>query len=133
VCTNGLLVPSSVARFSFKHFEKVDITALENEVKGRLGKSLEVVQTWDSWLKTKPTDTRIKKFFDEAKGLGKRDLEKLKESSLGLKNRNVWEIYNVVTAHISHGLKFRKETDTQATIRRREYTVLPAFHSFNWN
>jgi hypothetical protein len=132
-CTNGLLVPSSLGRFSFKHFEKVDVPALESEVVGRLKASLEVVNEWDKWLKIKPTEPRINKFFEEVNGLGDKDSEKLLKESLALKDRNVWQIYNVVTAHLSHGLNFKKETDKIATIRRREFTVLPAFHNYQWN
>ncbi len=133
VCSNGLLVPSKVARFSFKHFENVEINGLEDSVKGRLSESVKVVEEWGRWLKTVPTEARIKKFFEEAKGLGDKDKEKLSEASIGLKNRNVWEIYNTVTAHLSHDLKFRKEEEKVATIRRREQVVLPKFHSFKWN
>jgi len=132
-CTNGLLVPSQVARFSFKHFEKVDVGALEQEVVGRLKGSLEVVNEWDKWLKIKPTEPRITKFFEDLPGMGERDSAKLLKDSLALKDRNVWQIYNVVTAHLSHGLNFRKEEDKPATIRRREYTVLPMFHNYQWN
>jgi len=134
VCTNGLLVPSKMARFAFKHFGNADIGKIQEAIVGRLRSASQVAETWKEWLKVKPSDNRVKKFFEANKKIGgEKTRKELMERALGLKERNVWQIYNVVTEHFSHNMKFRSPDNQAQRIRRKEYRALPLFHTYKWN
>jgi len=133
ICRNGVCVPKTIARLSFKHFRTFDIDRLRSEILNRSNQIMPTVERWRNWTKVKPSEDRIKKFFEYA-GVGKR-LEKLiyedclKES----RDRGVWGIYSRFTHYLTHEMKVRNEQNRELSLRGKEHTVLQKFYGFNWN
>ena len=134
VCTNGLVIPKTVARLSFRHFQNVDIPGLARTIQARMEQLNPTVETWKRWLTIHPSKERIQEYLKKVK-IGKRIEEELLEKAvIDSTDTGVWGVYQVLTAYVSHGLKLRgKEENRMLAVRNKERELLHGFYKFNWN
>jgi hypothetical protein len=133
-CTNGLIVPKTVSRLSFRHFENNHINELPELIRARMGSLEPTVSIWKDWLKIHPSEDRIKQYFEEVKmgeRLQKELLPKAVEDSV---NEGVWGVYNCITKYITHDIKVRGDGQNKALSQRsKEHDLLTKFYTFSWS
>ena len=134
VCTNGLVVPKSISRLSFKHFNNANVNELPELINRRLINIAPTVNTWKDWLNIHPAENRITEYFKEIK-MGERLQKELLPKAVEDAERNgVWGIFNTLTYHITHDIKIRGTGENKALSQRtREQEWLPKFYDFKWN
>jgi len=133
-CKNGLVIPRTIARLSFRHFQNVDVTKFAELITSRTGEIHNAVETWKNWLKIRPDDEKIQKFLNEIK-MGKRfQKEMLPEIQDGVEKEGVWGLFSAMTRHITHDLKIRgDESNRMLAVRNKEREFLYKFYSYSWN
>jgi hypothetical protein len=115
VCTNGMVVPNTITSLSLRHVGKAANT---NLLKDKFADFFEKVNggvaLWRKWISIRPTIDQVRTFLDKSP-FGNRVRETIEGRFRGLKEdeQNVWGLYNLMTFHITHELRGRRE-DTKA-------------------
>ena len=132
VCKNGLVVPRTMSRVSMKHYQSTDINRIRLSIVKKQDSILPTIQIWKRWSETKVDETRIDKFFEEAK-VGKRLRSILYDRAVAENKRlGVWGIYNVFTHYTTHEMKVRSAENRTLSVRDKEQTLLQKFYQFDW-
>jgi len=133
-CKNGLVVPKTIARLSIRHFQGVTTQKFSELIMAKLPQVDSTIDTWRNWISIKPSEERIRTFFDESK-MGKRLANELIEPAIAnSQDIGVWGIFNTLTYHITHNLKVRgKEENRMLAVRTKERELLYQFYNFQWN
>ena len=136
VCSNGLVMPKTMARLSLRHFDNVNIDRFSSLIHGRMEKIEPTVEKWREWMRIHPRKSVIESFV---KGIRKENLgaeirEQLLERSLKANEEmGVWGIYNEFTHYTTHELKVRNVANRELLTRGKESALLGRFYTFNWN
>ena len=133
-CLNGLIVPKTVSRLSFRHFDNARVNELPALINSRMGSLEPTVSTWRNWMKINPTEERIQQYFTEV-NMGERlQKELLPKAVEDGRKEGVWGVFNTLTYYITHDIKVRGDGQNKALSQRaKEHDLLTKFYSFNWN
>ena len=109
VCINGLVVPRSIREIHIRHTESANTSDIRNRLEDYFPKTVAAIDLWKQWVEIKPNENQIQNFLTSSvsKKLQK-DFEH-KYKTLPKPKQNLWEFYNILTYHITHELKTRKE------------------------
>ncbi len=136
VCKNGMVLPKTLSRLSWRHFENVDVDKFRELITFNMGNIDKTVEIWKTWSKTKAKENRIRAFTDNAiKGgcLGQKVGAELTEKAVvENKKMGVWGVYNVFTAYVTHDLKVRNEENRLLSVREKEANLLGRFYDYAW-
>ncbi len=128
VCTNGLMIPKSVSRLSYKHLIGNEANRLRDIVENTYASSLGITDQWTDWTKKKPTEEGIGDYFNRINHfIGKKDSERLLNESKGA--NSTWEMFNIMTRYITHELKTRKADMKLLRQRDKEQVLLGNFYN----
>jgi len=112
VCSNGMVVPSTLLSFSIKHIGTVEMVKIKDEIKFILHNIGNCIVNYKKWSETEISIDRVELFFK--KFFGNREKEQLFEGfKVAEKHNTVWDLYNYLTAWLSHKLKTRGKNKEQ--------------------
>ena len=123
VCTNGLVVPKSITEIHIRHIGDVNIGTIKNRVKEYFPKTIAAINLWKKWSETRPQEYQLDSFLRKVTGERLRLDFMNRYKNLPKDKQNLWEFYNLITYHISHQIKTRKE-DTKAL---KQFTLTERF------
>ena len=109
VCTNGLVVPKSITEIHIRHIGDASSAEVRDRLKDYAPKVQAAMNLWKSWNEIHPKEELIKHFLKQS--VGKRLAQEFEHryKSLPTPKQTLWEFYNILTFHISHQIKTRKE------------------------
>jgi hypothetical protein len=115
VCTNGLVVPKSMMEIYMRHTGSASVGHIRNRVADYLPRTQEAINLWKNWASDKPQENRLESFLEDTPLIGERLTKNLmgQYRSLPEEKKNLWEFYNLITYHLTHTLKVRKEADKE--------------------
>jgi len=105
VCTNGMMVPRQVGRFSLKHLGGFGPAGIREAIRGRIAPLVNVGHTWNDWAKMTPNRTKVGEFITGR--LSKKVAEEILKNYDEGKDQSLWGLYNLVTYYITHQAKVR--------------------------
>lgn len=130
VCTNGMIIPKSIARLAVKHTRRADITGIRDKVLERLPRFREATSVWRRWSSTGITNDIAVKFISDL--FGKRNSKVIEEiyKVEREKDQTVWGLFNALTKYNTHHIKMRKNTQENKRIRQWafENTIVNRFY-----
>jgi hypothetical protein len=134
VCKNGLVIPRTIARLSFRHFQNVDVSKFNELIFAKSDEITKTIDTWKIWRDIHPDEGRVKAFFEEIK-LGKRLTDELLPKAMNdISENGLWGCFNTITAYITHDMKTRgDESNRMLAVRNKERELLYKFYSHRWN
>lgn len=123
VCTNGLVVPKSITEIHIRHIGDADVKTIRNRVSEYFPKTISAINLWKEWSETRPREYQLDSFLRKVTGERLRLDFMNRYKNLPKDKQNLWEFYNILTYHISHQIKTRKE-DTKAL---KQFTLTERF------
>jgi hypothetical protein len=127
VCTNGLMIPKSVSRLSYKHLLGNEANRLKDIVENTYANSLDVTNQWLNWTRERALPASINSYFTSVGDrLGQKDFERLVQASHA--SKSVWEMFNVMTQYTTHELHTRREDMKLIKQRDKEQDLLGNFY-----
>ena len=127
VCTNGLMIPKAVGRFSYRHFENAPVEQLATLIDNVYDNSCDILNLWKTWSNAEVDNHKRQLWFDETNEiLKKKTAERL--TVLALDASTVWDMFNIYTKYISHELKTRKEDMLPIKQQKYEREIIPMFY-----
>jgi hypothetical protein len=105
VCLNGMTIPKTIGRFSFRHLGDFNPDPLREALTSRIQPILNTANIWEDWAKFTPNRTKIGEFVSTH--LGRKASEKVLVDYDKLADRSLWGLYNLLTFHSTHELKVR--------------------------
>ena len=105
VCTNGMMLPKVVGRFSLKDLGRYQPEVIKNVLQERIRPMINTGQIWNEWAQTTPNRTKVGEFITS--NVGKKVATQLLKDYDEGKDRSLWGLYNLVTYYITHDAKVR--------------------------
>ena len=109
VCTNGLVVPSSIRELSIRHMGDASASLIKNELGDYFGKTKDAIGIWKRWSEVRPSLNQVKSFLKISTGKKLQNNLTERYTKLPEVDQSLWGLYNVLTAYLTHDLKTRKE------------------------
>jgi len=131
-CTNGMIVPESLAVISQKHTGELDAEDIEEKFSQRVPLFLRAANKWSEWSEFTPDAAAIADFFK--KHLGKRLMAELTDRFKAEEDQSLWGLFNLLTYYRTHQIKLRetnKENKRLAQMHFDENVIAP-FYDFSW-
>lgn len=128
VCRNGMVLPKSMGIYSFKHMNN-DFQRLNSVVEKFKEEPQSVVNLWKRWLTTEPDKDAVNAFVSKLGITQEKDELTLRAEML--QRKNLWEIYNVMTAYLTHEKKNRG-VNKIANHRKLNYEYTNLFYKHAW-
>ena len=105
VCSNGLVVGTSLARVKRKHTVNLDIHELVAQLQQAAKMYAGNEQLWRTWARTTITDNQAETILKELAGTSERGFQELQLSwwhERALTGSTAWSLYQVLTAWSTH-------------------------------
>jgi hypothetical protein len=131
VCTNGLMIPKSIGRLSYKHILGTEIFKMKAMVEETYANSREQLGEWRKWVDLKPSKEAVTGYFDLIKEtLGERNHKRLLEE--GIQGTTLWDVFNIMTRFTSHEINVRKADMKLVKQRDLEQDIIAKFYNYAW-
>ena len=132
VCTNGMVIPKSIARISVKHRGNPELRNIKESFMKRLPLYLKMAQNWKNWTQVMPEPVNVSNFFGEA--FGKRYEKTFTDLYNSNQDKTLWGIYNILTAYCTHDIKVRKNNTENKRLAQWnfEQKVINRFYNYTW-
>lgn len=117
VCLNGLTIPKTIGRFSFRDLNNFREDRVKEELGNRITPIVGVVDTWNEWAKFTPDRIKVSDLIN--KRLPKKAAEKILQNYDEAKDKTMWGLYNICTYYTTHEVK----TKNLENLRLRQYEV----------
>lgn len=130
VCTNGLTIPQSVGKFSFRELGDFTSTSLKDRLLDRIEPIMETANIWNKWTQITPSSNRITEFLVE--NFPKKTGRMLVDEYNGLQDKSVYGLMGLLTYYNSHQVTSRIPED----LRMKQYTidrVINKLYNINWD
>jgi len=121
ICTNGMMLPKVVGRFSLKDLGRYNPDSIKNVLQERIRPMVETGKVWNDWAQLTPNRVKVGEFITT--NLSKKVAAQLLKNYDEGKDRSIWGLYNLVTYYITHEVKVRnignlplKQYDLQRTV-----------------
>lgn len=128
ICTNGMTIPKSVARFSFKHMKNDGLSKLSETIFNSKMSIPSMGNAWREWNKIIP-------YYDKKEGFVKQlNLTPDVEEDMLINfegGHTLWDVYNVLTHYITHDMNNRGKNRI-ANQRKKDIEYTTAFYNYNW-
>lgn len=112
VCSNGMIVSTAILNFSLKHIGNISVVNLKEKIAFLLNNIKISVTNYKRWSETVLPIEKVESFFNNY--FGKKESKNLFDSYKGNKNYStVWDLYNFITAWLSHDIKTRGKNKKQ--------------------
>jgi len=132
ICSNGASVPEKISRINFKHYSDLDPSKFRELILAKVEQADSVIKTWREWQNMKPTENRVKEFFEDRK-LGSRMQKRLLGDVLKANSeKGVWGIYNRLTEYSTHELRVRDKADYALRQKEWDSNIIQRMYSFDW-
>jgi len=108
-CLNGMVVPGTIQEIFVRHVGSVTADSISTKLENFFDDTAIATRMWQRWGLTHPEDNNVEIFL--TKNLGKHNAADFlkKYNELPDERKTLWELYNIVTYHITHDMKTRKE------------------------
>jgi len=132
VCTNGMVIPKSIARISVRHRGNPELTNIRESFTKRIPLYLKMAQNWREWTQVTPDNNRVIDFFKTS--FGKRYEKTFANLYNSSEDKTLWGLYNVLTKYCTHDIKVRKNNteNKRLTQWNFEQKTLNRFYNYNW-
>lgn len=132
VCTNGMVIPKSIARISVRHRGNPELTNIKENFKNRLPLYLNMAKNWREWTQVTPERVKVDGFFENT--FGKRQEKTFTDLYERSEDKTLWGIYNVLTAYSTHDIKIRKTNTENKKLAQWnfEQKVISRFYNYAW-
>jgi len=111
VCTNGMTLPRTISRISFKDIPSFDGNEFKRSLTDRIVPVLATARVWNEWAQFTPNKDKVSGFIQGrfSKKVGNSIVKGYWEG----KDKTLWGLYNLVTYYITHELKTRNIDNTR--------------------
>ena len=109
VCVNGLVVPKSIKELYMRHSAGANTADVKTSLSDFFPKLKEVTELWKKWVDIHPKPEQLAEVYDGF--VSDRHAEEFTTRFNALKNKNLWEFYNILTHYSTHELKTRNKNN----------------------